>query len=70
MQFLNDHGEGVYSVVIRTSEVARPIAVATRHGADLEFQQHREGEGFELDEATIRTAEGMSVTFLATDIPD
>jgi 4-hydroxyphenylpyruvate dioxygenase-like putative hemolysin len=68
--FLRLHGEGVYSVVVRTTSVAGPIAVAERHGARVDFQQHRggEGEGFELDEARLSPVFGMPVTLLATDL--
>ncbi len=68
--FLRVHGEGVYSVVVRTPEVAGPISVAERHGARVDFQQHRggENEGFELDEARLSPVFGMPVTLLATDL--
>ena len=68
--FLRLHGEGVYSVVVRTTDVAGPISVAERHGARVDFQQHRggEGEGYELDEAKLSPIYGMPVTLLATDL--
>jgi len=69
-QFLEQHGVGMYSVVVRTADVARPISVAATYGADVEFQQHREGAGFALDEARLRPLHGMPVTILATDRPD
>jgi 4-hydroxyphenylpyruvate dioxygenase-like putative hemolysin len=68
--FLRLHGEGVYSVVVRTADVAGPISVAERHGARVDFQQHRgsESEGFQLDEARLSPFFGMPVTLLATDL--
>ena len=70
VDFLRERGEGVYSVVVRTSEVEGPIAVALRHGARVDFQQHRggESEGFQLDEARLSAVHGMPVTLLATDL--
>ena len=69
-EFLEQHGEGVYSVVVRTADIAGPISVAAKHGAEVEFQQHRGGAGFALDEARLRPVHGMPVTILATDRPD
>jgi 4-hydroxyphenylpyruvate dioxygenase-like putative hemolysin len=68
-QFLDQHGEGVYSVVVRTADVAGPIAVAATYGAEVEYQQHREAPGFTLDEARLAPLHGMAVTLLATDRP-
>jgi 4-hydroxyphenylpyruvate dioxygenase-like putative hemolysin len=68
--FLEQHGEGVYSVVVRSADIAGPIAIAAKYGADVEYQQHREGPGFTLDEARLRPVHGMPVTLLATDRPD
>jgi hypothetical protein len=69
-EFLEQHGEGVYSVVVRTVEIAGPISIASRYGANVAFQQHREGPGFALDEARLHPLHGMPVTILATDRPD
>lgn len=68
-EFLTSRGEGVYSVVVRTAEIAGPISVAERYGARVDYQQHRGGaaEGYELDEARLSPLHGMPVTFLATD---
>jgi hypothetical protein len=50
-------------------EVEDPAAIAARYGAPVLYQQHREEEGHQLDEATLAPLHGMSVTFLATDRP-
>ena len=68
-EFLDRRGEGVYSVVVRTVEVAGPISIAASYGVEVEFQQHREAPGFTLDEARLGALHGMAVTFLATDRP-
>jgi 4-hydroxyphenylpyruvate dioxygenase-like putative hemolysin len=69
VQFLDEHGEGVYSVVVRTADVAAPISIAARYGAMVEYQQHREDAGHSLDEASLSPMYGMRLTFLATDRP-
>jgi methylmalonyl-CoA/ethylmalonyl-CoA epimerase len=68
--FLDSHGEGVYSVVVRTDELEGPLEVAKRYGASVELRQHRTGDGYELDEAMLAPLLGMPVTFLVTDLPD
>lgn len=69
-EFLEEHGEGVFSVVVRSAAIAGPIAIAAQYGADVEYQQHRQGPGFTLDEARLRPVHGMPVTLLATDRSD
>jgi 4-hydroxyphenylpyruvate dioxygenase-like putative hemolysin len=68
--FLDEHGEGVCSVVVRTQEVDGPIAVASHHGAQVRYQQHREDGDVVLDEADLTPVFGMPVTLLATNRPD
>jgi 4-hydroxyphenylpyruvate dioxygenase-like putative hemolysin len=69
VQFLDEHGEGVYSVVVRTADVSAPISIAARYGATVEYQQHRDDGGHSLDEASLSPMHGMRLTFLATDRP-
>jgi 4-hydroxyphenylpyruvate dioxygenase-like putative hemolysin len=69
LQFLDEHGEGVYSVVVRTVDVDAPISIAARYGATVEYQQHRDDAGYSLDEASLNPLHGMRVTFIATDRP-
>ncbi len=68
-QFLEERGEGVYSVVVRSADVEGPRSLAARSGARPEFEQHREGEGYWLDEVRLSPVHGVSVTLLATDLP-
>jgi hypothetical protein len=68
--FLDERGEGVYSVVVRTADVDGPIAVAARHGAQVRYQQHRETGDVVVDEADLEPVCGMAVTLLATNLPD
>lgn len=69
--FLDEHGEGVYSVVVRTTEFESSLAAAARHGATVQYQQHREpGGDLVVDEADLTPVGGMAVTLLATNLPD
>jgi 4-hydroxyphenylpyruvate dioxygenase-like putative hemolysin len=67
-QFLQRNGPGVYSVVIRVGDASAAEQVAQRYGARTQFQQHRGGDGFELDEIEISVL-GLPLTFLSTDLP-
>jgi methylmalonyl-CoA/ethylmalonyl-CoA epimerase len=67
-QFLDDRGEGVYSIVVLTSDIDGPVSVAGRHGAALQLRQDRGGDGFELEEAMLSPVHGMPITFIATDL--
>jgi hypothetical protein len=68
--FLEERGEGVYSVVVRTEEVEGPISIAAKHGATVRYQQHRDTGEAVIDEADLDPVFGMSVTLLATTLPD
>jgi methylmalonyl-CoA/ethylmalonyl-CoA epimerase len=67
--FLDLKGEGVYSVVVRTEDIAGPVSVAGLHGVSVEYQQHRADGTYELDEARLAPFYGMPITFLATERP-
>jgi methylmalonyl-CoA/ethylmalonyl-CoA epimerase len=67
-QFLQRNGPGVYSVVIRVDDAQAAEQVAQRYGSRTQFQQHRGGDGFELDEIEISVL-GLPLTFLSTDLP-
>jgi methylmalonyl-CoA/ethylmalonyl-CoA epimerase len=67
-QFLQRNGPGVYSVVIRVGDASAAEQVANRYGAQTQFQQHRGGDGFELDEIEISVL-GLPLTLLSTDLP-
>jgi len=69
-QLLDDKGEGVCSVVVRTEEVEAPLSVALRHGAEVRYRQHREDGEMVLDEIDLTPVFGMPVTLLATTLPD
>jgi len=67
-EFLESHGDGVYSVVIRVAAASAAEDIAERYGATTRFQQHFEGEGSRLDEIDLSVL-GLPLTFLATDNP-
>lgn len=67
-EFLERHGDGVFTVVIGVPEAAKADAVAERYGAATRFRQHMEGDGTFLDENDVSIL-GLPLTFLATNIP-
>ncbi|WP_068187148.1 hypothetical protein [Mycobacterium sp. UM_CSW] len=67
-EFLERHGDGVYTVVIGVAVASAAEAVAERYGATTRFRQHFEGDGSYLDEIDL-SVRGLPLTFLATDIP-
>jgi 4-hydroxyphenylpyruvate dioxygenase-like putative hemolysin len=68
--FLDAHGEGIYSVVVRADDLDGAIEVARRHGASLQMRQDRSNADHELAEAMVAPIFGMPVTFLTTSMPD
>jgi hypothetical protein len=68
--FLEERGEGPYSVVVRTADLQEPLALARQHGADVIYRQHRETGDVVVDEAELTPVFGMAVTLLATNLPD
>ncbi|OBK43675.1 hypothetical protein [Mycobacterium sp. 1081908.1] len=66
-EFLESHGEGVYSVVIRVPAASAAEDVAKRYGAITRFRQSLAGEGSHLDEIDLSVL-GLPLTFLATNI--
>lgn len=66
--FLERHGDGVYTVVIGVPDACSADVVAERYRATTRFRQHFEGEGSYLDENDVSIL-GLPLTFLATNIP-
>jgi methylmalonyl-CoA/ethylmalonyl-CoA epimerase len=67
-EFLERHGDGVYTVVIRVPGAAAAAAVAERYGATTRFRQNFEGDGSYLDEIDLSVF-GLPLTFLSTNVP-
>jgi 4-hydroxyphenylpyruvate dioxygenase-like putative hemolysin len=68
-RFLSEHGEGVYSVVVKVPDIDSAVTVAEQHGAHSEYRQDRSGPGHSLVESRHSPVHGMPVTFLTTDRP-
>ncbi len=66
--FLNEQGEGVYSVVVRTEAISAATESMRRCGAELAYLQSRSGDGYTLEEAQFAPVLGMPITLLETDL--
>lgn len=66
--FLDRHGDGIYTVVLRVPDASAAEAVAERYGATTRFRQQFEGEGSYLDEIDLSVLD-LPLTLLATNIP-
>ncbi|MFV8049432.1 hypothetical protein [Mycobacterium sp. 48b] len=65
--FLDRHGDGVYTVVVRVPDAAAAEAVTQRYGSVTRFRQGFSGEGSYLDEIDL-SALGLPLTFLSTNV--
>lgn len=68
-EFLDHHGDGVYTVVLRLPDASAAESIAQRYGGTTRFRQSFAGEGSYLDEVD-HCVFGLPVTFLATNIED
>lgn len=66
--FLDRHGDGIYTIALRVDDAPSAEAIAHRYGATTNFQQHRSGDGWQLDEIEM-TVLGLPLTLLSTDLP-
>ena len=66
--FLNEQGEGVYSVVVRTEAIDAATESMRSRGAELTYHQSRGGDGYSLREAQFAPVFGMPITLLETDL--
>ena len=66
--FLDRHGDGVYTVVLRVPEASAAESVAERYGSATRFRQSFDGEGSYLHEIDLSVS-GLPLTFLATNVP-
>lgn len=66
--FLNEEGEGVYSVVVRTEAMGSATDALRGSGAELMYEQSRSGDGYTLEEAQFAPVFGMPLTLLETDL--
>ncbi len=66
-EFLDRHGDGVYTVVLRVPDASAAESVAQRYGSTTRFRQGFSGEGSYLDEIDLSVV-GLPLTFLATNV--
>ena len=67
-RFLDDNGDGIYTVVLQVPEAAAAEAVSERYGAAIRFRQKLEGDGTHLEEIDLSML-GLPLTLLDTNIP-
>jgi methylmalonyl-CoA/ethylmalonyl-CoA epimerase len=67
-EFVERHGDGVYTVVLRVPEASAAQSVTDRYGAKIRFRQSLSGEGTHLEEIDLSVL-GLPLTLLATNIP-
>jgi 4-hydroxyphenylpyruvate dioxygenase-like putative hemolysin len=67
-EFLDRHGDGVYTVVVRVPETAAAEAVTDRYHAVTRFRQSFSGEGSHLEEIDLSVL-GLPLTLLSTNVP-
>ena len=65
--FLDKHGDGIYTVVLRVPTASAAEAIAQRYGAATRFQQSFEGAGSHLEEVDLSVF-GLPLTFLSTNL--
>lgn len=68
--FLARNGDGLFSVVVRVADCDAAEHVAAHYGANSDFRQHHEGDGFELSEVKLEPLFGIPLTLMATTMPD
>ena len=67
--FLARNGDGLFSVVVRTDDCGAAERDARHHGAEPDFRQHVEGDGFEVTEVKLEPLFGIPLTLLETNLP-
>ncbi|MGH3678313.1 MAG: hypothetical protein ACRDU5_21765 [Mycobacterium sp.] len=67
-EFLDKHGDGVYTVVIQIPGASAAESVAERYGATTRYRFHLEGNGTHVDENEMSVL-GLPLTLLDTNIP-
>ncbi len=67
-QFLDRHGDGVYTVVIRLPDAKAAETVTQRYGSTTRFRQGFSGDGSYLEEIDLSVL-GLPLTLLSTNVP-
>lgn len=66
-EFLDRHGDGVYTVVIRVPDAVAAESATERYGSAVRFRQSFSGEGSYLDEVDMSVL-GLPLTLLWTNV--
>jgi methylmalonyl-CoA/ethylmalonyl-CoA epimerase len=67
-EFLDRHGDGVYTVVLRVPDASAAESVTERYGSATRFRQSFDGEGSYLHEVELAVF-GLPLTMLSTNVP-
>lgn len=67
-EFLDRHGDGVYTVVLRVPDAETAESVAERYGSATRFRQSLDGDGSYLHEIEL-SALGLQLTMMSTNLP-
>ena len=67
-EFLDENGDGVYTVVLSMPGAAAAKSVAERYGATIRFRQRLEGDGTHLEEIDLSVMD-LPLTLLDTSLP-
>ncbi|MGO4446646.1 hypothetical protein AB4Z42_25195 [Mycobacterium sp. 2YAF39] len=67
-EFLDRHGDGVYTVVLRVPDASAAESVTERYGSTTRFRQSFDGEGSYLHEVELAVF-GLPLTMLSTNVP-
>ena len=65
--FLDQHGDGVYTVIFQMPDASAAESVTERYGSNTRFRQSFDGEGSYLHEIDLSVF-GLPSTFLATNV--
>jgi 4-hydroxyphenylpyruvate dioxygenase-like putative hemolysin len=66
-EFVDRHGDGVYTVVVQVPEASAAEAITERYGSTTRFCQSFSGEGSYLDEIDLSVL-SLPLTFLSTNV--
>ena len=67
-EFLNDRGDGVYTVVLQVPEASAAESIAARYDSSTRYRFDISGEGTYCSEVELSVL-GLPLTFMSTNIP-
>lgn len=67
-EFLNNEGDGVYTVVLQVPGASAAESVAQRYGSSTRYRFDISGEGTYVNEIELSVL-GLPLTFMSTNIP-